>query len=33
VIFKIDRKTGGLTPTGDTLALASTVCVAFVPAE
>jgi len=33
VIFKIDRKTGGLTPTGDTLALASPVCVAFVPAE
>ena len=32
VVFKIDQKTGGLTPTGDVLALASPVCVAFVPA-
>jgi 6-phosphogluconolactonase len=33
VVFKIDQKTGGLTPTGDALELASPVCVAFVPAR
>jgi 6-phosphogluconolactonase len=33
VIFRIDQKTGALTPTGDTLELASPVCVAFVPAS
>jgi 6-phosphogluconolactonase len=32
VVFKIDQKTGGLTPTGDVLEIASPVCVAFVPA-
>jgi 6-phosphogluconolactonase len=33
VVFKIDQKTGGLTPTGDALELASPVCVAFVRAR
>jgi 6-phosphogluconolactonase (cycloisomerase 2 family) len=32
VVFKIDQKTGALTPTGDAIQLASPVCVAFVPA-
>jgi len=32
VVFKIDQKTGGLTPTGDTLELASPVCIAYIPA-
>jgi 6-phosphogluconolactonase len=33
VVFKIDQKTGGLTPTGDTIELASPVCIAFIPAK
>ena len=32
VVFKIDQKTGGLTPTGDTLELASPVCIVYIPA-
>ncbi|MGC9972891.1 MAG: lactonase family protein [Bryobacteraceae bacterium] len=33
VIFRIDVKTGRLTPTGQVLAVASPVCVKFVPAN
>jgi 6-phosphogluconolactonase len=33
VIFRIDAKTGRLTPTGQVLAVASPVCVKFVPAN
>jgi len=31
VVFRIDPKTGRLTPTGQVLAVASPVCVLFVP--
>ena len=33
VIFRIDAKTGKLTPTGDILEAFAAVCVAFVPAQ
>ena len=33
VVFKIDIVTGGLTPTGQTVEVASPVCITFVPAE
>jgi 6-phosphogluconolactonase len=33
VVFKIDQKTGGLTPTGDVVELESPVAMAFVPAR
>jgi 6-phosphogluconolactonase len=32
VVFRIDPKTGALTPAGDAIPIASPVCVAFVPA-
>jgi 6-phosphogluconolactonase len=33
VIFRIDQRTGGLTPTGQSLAVSSPVCVQFISAE
>jgi 6-phosphogluconolactonase len=33
VVFKIDIVTGGLTPTGQTVEVASPVCITFVPTE
>jgi 6-phosphogluconolactonase (cycloisomerase 2 family) len=33
VIFKIDAKTGKLTPSGDVLEAGNPVCVTFVPAQ
>ena len=31
VVFKIDQKTGKLTPTGDTYEVGSPVCIRFLP--
>jgi 6-phosphogluconolactonase (cycloisomerase 2 family) len=33
VVFRIDAKTGKLTPTGDILKAFAAVCVTFVPAQ
>jgi 6-phosphogluconolactonase len=33
VIFRIDPKTGGLTPTGDTLEISQPVSLVFAPAQ
>jgi 6-phosphogluconolactonase len=33
VIFKIDPKTGGLAPTGDTLEISQPVSLVFTPAQ
>jgi 6-phosphogluconolactonase len=33
VVFRIDQKTGRLTPTGQVLEVGSPVCVKFTPAD
>jgi 6-phosphogluconolactonase (cycloisomerase 2 family) len=33
VVFRIDTKTGKLTPTGDILDAFAPVCIVFVPAQ
>jgi len=33
VLFRIDQKTGRLTPTGENLNVPSPVCVIFLPAQ